>query len=340
MADPRPLTLAEALEAWLTVRSAGRGLSANTLRAYRRDIAAVAEQLAGPATGGDHEKPVDCVTVDQLTPEVVVRALAGIQHGGAAPATRARIHGTLAALCAHLVRQGHLTVDPMSAAGLERPKQPRSLPRYIERDTEVARVLAMASTSDPDGRMVWPERDIALAALLAGTGIRASELCGLRLRDLVLDIEDPYVRVTGKGGAARDCPLPAEVTATMEDYLVSRRQRTGRRARQDDLVWLNSRGEPLSPAALDHHVRRWYARAGVPLPRGAAAHAFRHTVAMQLINRGEPVNVVQALLGHASLSSTQIYIRAAGHHVREAAHGLPVRQQLRKIGHGGRAQPA
>jgi site-specific recombinase XerD len=148
----------------------------------------------------------------------------------------------------------------MSAAGLERPKQPRSLPRYIERDTEIARVLAMAATRDPAGRMVWPERDIALAALLAGTGIRAGELCGLRLRDLVL--------------------------------------------------------------------------------RGAAAHAFRHTVAMQLINRGEPVNVVQALLGHASLSSTQIYIRAAGHHVREAAHGLPVRQQLRKIGHGGGAQPA
>jgi site-specific recombinase XerD len=61
---------------------------------------------------------------------------------------------------------------------------------------------------------------------------------------------------------------------------------------------------------------------------------------MRLINRGEPVNVVQSLVGHASLSSTQIYIRAAGHHVREAAHGLPVRQQLRKIGPGGRAQPA
>jgi len=96
----------------------------------------------------------------------------------------------------------------MAAVGLERPKQPHSLPRYIERDTEVAKVLRAAATPDPKGRMVWPERDIALAALLVGTGMRARELCGLRIRDLVLDVDDPYVRVTGKGGAVRDCPIP------------------------------------------------------------------------------------------------------------------------------------
>ena len=329
----RSPTLAEALEGWLTLRSAGRGLSVNTLRAYRRDIAAVAERLGGPATVGAERPAAERVTVDQLNPAAVVAALGALQRAGAAPATRARVHGTLAALCAHLVRDGVLVVDPVAAVGLERPKQPRSLPRYIERDAEIARVLAMAATPDPRGRQVWPERDVAMAALLAGTGIRASELCGLRIRDLVLDVEDPYVRVTGKGGALRDCPLPPELAATLVTYLASRRGEAGRAPRRDDRVWLNSRGEPLTPAALDHHVRRWYARAGVPLPRGAATHAFRHTVAMQLVNRGEPVNVVQALLGHASLSSTQVYIRAAGHHVREAAHALPVRQQLRAIAH-------
>lgn len=326
-------TLAVALEDWLTVRSAGRGLSANTLRAYRRDIAMIAEQFAAK-NAKDGTPAIERVTVDKLTPAAVVRALAKIHDEGAAPATRARIHGTLAALCAHLVRQGHLRVDPMIAGGLERPKQPRSLPRYIERDTEIARVLRMAATPDPEGRNVWPERDIALAALLAGTGIRASELCGLRIRHLVLDVEEPYVRVTGKGGAVRDCPLPPEVADILEAYIASRHERTKRRAGRDAPVWLNGRGKPLTPSALDHHVRRWYERAKVPLPEGAAAHAFRHTVAMQLVNRGEPVSVVQALLGHASLSSTQIYIRAAGHHVREAAHALPIRQQLRKMGHG------
>jgi site-specific recombinase XerD len=255
---------------------------------------------------------------------------------GDAPATRARRHGTLDALCTYLVSQGHLRVTPAAESGLERPKQPRSLPRYVERDSEVAKAVAAAATAAPVGRGVWPERDVAIAALLAGTGIRASELCGLRIRDLVLDVEDPYVRVRGKGGAVRACPLPSEVVGILEEYLGSREERTKRAPGRNAPMWLNNRGRPLTPTALNYHVHRWFDRVGVPLPDGAATHAFRHTVAMQLINRGEPVNVVQALLGHASLNSTQIYIRAAGHHVRDAAHGLPIRQQLRRIGGRGR----
>jgi integrase/recombinase XerC len=268
------------------VRSAGRGLSANTLRAYRRDIAAVAEQFVDDDADDEDIPPAaDRVRVDELTPDAVVDALARLQHGGLAPATRARIHGTLAALCAHLVRQGDLRVDPMAESGLERPKQARSLPRYIERDAEIAKVLRAAVEPDPNARNAWPERDIALAAVLAGTGIRASELCRLRIRDLVLDVEDPYIRVTGKGRAVCDCPLAPEVVTTLEQYLESREERTKRHAGRNAPVWLNSRGQPLTTSALDYHVRGWYDRAGVPHPEGAATHAFRHTVAMQLINR-------------------------------------------------------
>src|ERR1019366_226732 len=201
----------------------------------------------------------------------------------------------------------------------------------IERDEEITRVLTAAGTTDPTGRLPWPERDLALAAVLVGTGARAGELCGIRIRDLVLDVDDPYVRVTGKGDVVRDCPLPAELVDAIQVYLASRLERTRRRARRADPLWLNNHGAPLTPATLDHYVCRWFSRAEVPLPAGAQAHAFRHTVAMQLVGRGEALNVVQALLGHASLRSTEIYIRAAGHHVREAAHMLPVRGQLRSI---------
>jgi integrase/recombinase XerD len=246
------------------------------------------------------------VRVDQLTPTAVVDALAAIQRSGAGPASRSRIHGTLEQLCRHLVHQGELRVDPCTVAGLERPKLPRSLSRYIERDDDISRVLAAAATPDPSGRMTWAERDLALAAVLAGTGTRASELCGVRFRDLVLDVEDPYVRVVGKGDVTRDCPLPPEVVLAIEAYLAGRRARTGRRPRLDEPVWLNNHGDSLTPAALDHYVRRWFARAGVPLPRGAQAQAFRHTVAMQLVGGGKALNVVQALLGHASLRSTEI----------------------------------
>jgi site-specific recombinase XerC len=202
----RSPTLATTLEDWLTVRSAGRGLSPNTARAYRADIAAVAGELAKPADGDDRPT-TERITVDQLTPDAVVRALAALQRAGRSAATRARIHGTLAGLCAHLVHKGQMSVDPLVAAGLERSKLPKSLPRYVERDTEIARVLIAAGTPDPTGRQPWPERDLALAAMLAGTGARASEVCGVRIRDLILDVEDPYVRVTGKG--RRGARLPA-----------------------------------------------------------------------------------------------------------------------------------
>ena len=116
-----------------------------------------------------------------------------------------------------------------------------------------------------------------------------------------------------------------------QDHLVSRQARIGTPARKKDPVFLNTRLAPLSTAALDHSVRGWFARAGVPLPPGAAAHAFRHTVAMQLIGLGESATVVQDLLGHASLSSTQVYTKAAGRHVRAAANALPVRHLMHPL---------
>jgi site-specific recombinase XerD len=330
MAPRRFPTLAEALDDWLTMRSAGRGLSPNTERAYRADLERVAQELAAPARDGDERLAVERITVAALKPQRLVDALAAIQRAKAAPATRSRIHGTLTQLCAHLVHQGVLAADPMTVAGLERPKLQKSLPRYIERDDDIARVLAAAGTADPDGRQVWPERDLALAAVLLGTAARAGEVCAMRFRDLVLDVEDPYVRVVGKGRVTRDCPLPQELVAAVEVYIMSRSKRIKREPRPRDPVWLNNKGNPLTPQALDHYVRRWFGRAGVPLPDGAQAHVFRHTVAMQLVGRGEALNVVQALLGHSSLRSTEIYIRAAGHHVREAAHTLPISGQLRR----------
>jgi site-specific recombinase XerC len=119
----------------------------------------------------DDRPPAERITVDQLTLGAVVRALAALQMAGRSPGTRARIHGTLAGLCARLVLHGQLSVDPLVAAGLERPKLPKSLPRYVERDIEIARVLIAAGTPDPTGRQPWPERDLALAAVLAGTAL-------------------------------------------------------------------------------------------------------------------------------------------------------------------------
>jgi site-specific recombinase XerD len=317
------------LEQWLTVKTAGRGLSPHTVRAYRADVATFAAHLQGvsPADRG----VADRVALSELTPGGVTVALSAVQAGGAADKTRARLHGTLTGLFAYLIQQGLLDQDPLLVAGVDRPKVGKRLPRYVDKPAEFARVIAAAATPDSGARDPWPQRDLALAGLLAGTAARAGEVCALTVGDLVLGGEEPYARVVGKGSVTRDCPLSPELVGVLQAYLTTRQARTGASARKKDVVFLNTRLAPLSTAALDHCVRRWFARADVPLPRGAAAHAFRHTVAMQLIGLGESATIVQDLLGHASLSSTQVYTKAAGRHVRAAANALPVRHLMQQL---------
>jgi len=329
MASPPPPTLAEAVEQWLTVKMAGRGLSPHTVRAYRTDVATFAAHLHGVSP--TDRNVASRVALSELSPPKVTAALSAIQAAGAAEKTRARLHGTLSGLFGYLIAQGLLAQNPLIAAGIDRPKLGRRLPRYVDKPAEFAQVIAAAAGPDPGAREPWPERDLALAGLLAGTAARAGEICALIVGDLVLGGEEPYVRVLGKGSVTRDCPLSPELVGVLESYLTTREARTGAPARKQDPVFLNTRMAPLSTAALDHAVRGWFARAGVPLPRGAAAHAFRHTVAMQLIGLGESATVVQDLLGHASLSSTQVYTKAAGRHVRAAANALPVRQLLHPV---------
>ena len=323
------MTLAEAVDEWLKVKTAGRGLSPHTLRAYRADIATFAAHLLG-AEARDRDA-AHRVYIADLTAPAVTRALSSLQRAGAADKTRGRLHGTLSGLFGYLIQQGTLTIDPLTAAGLERPKVARRLPRYIDKPSEFAKIITTTAAPDPAARDPWPERDLALAAVLAGTAARAGEICALTLGDVILDGEEPYLRVLGKGSVTRDCPLAADLVAILRSYLHTRQERTGKAARKKDPLFLNSRLEPMSTAVLDHHVRRWFTRAGVPLPPGAAAHAFRHTVAMQLIGLGESATVVQDLLGHASLSSTQIYTKAAGRHVRAAAGALPLHQVVRDL---------
>lgn len=208
---PRPQTLAEALEQWLQVKTAGRGLSPHTLRAYRTDIATLAAHLLRVADPGfvDDRRGADYVLVEDLSPDALTKALSSIEQAGAADKSRSRLIGTLRGLIAFLILRGVLAVDPLTATGIERPKAAERLPRYVEGDAEFARVIAAAARPADNARRPWPERDLALAVLLAATGARAAEVCGLRIEDLVLAVDEPYVRVVGKGSVDRDCYLAA-----------------------------------------------------------------------------------------------------------------------------------
>ena len=184
-----------------------------------------------------------------------------------------------------------------------------------------------------------------IAALLAGTGIRASELCGLRIRHLVLDVEEPYVRVTGKGGAVRDCPLPPEVATILEAYITTRHERTKRRAGRDAPVWLNGRGKPLTPSALDHHVRR-----KGHIKRKARQCALRRTAGSKVPSIpylrsgmepcGEPVTPPDARVGRrpvlavvmSGLLGAVISSRLAFETILTLASGLRARSPLAFLG--------
>jgi len=156
-------TLAEALEQWLTVKTAGRGLSPHTVRAYRADVATLAAHLHGVSP--TDRSVASRVALSGLTPAAVTAALSAIQASGAADKTRARLHGTLTGLFAYLIQQGLLEQDPLVAAGVDRPNLGKRLPRYVDKPAEFAQVIAAAATPDPEARDPWVERDLALAGV-------------------------------------------------------------------------------------------------------------------------------------------------------------------------------
>jgi len=219
VADPAPPTLAHAMEQWLTVKTAGRGLSPHTVRAYRADVATFAAHLSGVSP--TDRRVATRVALSQLSPAAVTAALSAIQAGGAADKTRARLHGTLTGLFGYLIQQGLLEKDPLVVAGVQRPKVGKRLPRYVDKPSEFAQVIQAAATPDPGARDPWAQRDLALAGLLAGTAARAGEVCALTVADLVLGGEEPYVRVIGKGSVTRDCPLSPELVGVLESYLTT-----------------------------------------------------------------------------------------------------------------------
>jgi site-specific recombinase XerD len=311
-------TLATLLDEWLDERQSDRGLSAHTEAAYRNDLRVLAERIAAPGDRAALER----LTAADLTTAAIRGALAELARDGRAPSSRNRVRSTTGSLCRWLVNRGLLLADP--TVEIDRPAQPRRLPVALT-DDELGAVLAAATSLDLAARLPWPERDRALVAVLAGAGLRASELCGVNLADLTWGSE-PTIRVRGKGSKERTVPLPPEVAATITAYLESRDQRVNAPTQQ--ALFLGNRGNRLQRRGLDHLVTSWFTRAGVRQPPGEAAHAFRHTYAVGLVANGAGLPAVQELLGHSNLATTSVYLRATAAHLHETVRAAPVRGLL------------
>jgi integrase/recombinase XerD len=286
----RRLGLHEAVDLFLDHVKVERGLARLTLEAYGRDLARFVVFLAERGRAD----------VDDIAPADVVDFLLALADAGLAARSRARTLVAVRGLCKHLVAERWLDADP--AALIDAPKMARRLPGVLG-ETAVTRLIA-APPDTPRGR-----RDAAMIELVYSSGLRVSELIGLPLADV--NLRGGYLRVTGKGGKTRIIPLNTAAQMRITRYLAEDRPGWLRDPDQRAL-FLTERGGPMTRQGFWKLLRGYALRADVRLPgAGVSPHKLRHSFATHLVEHGADLRAVQAMLGHADISTTQIYTQVS-----------------------------
>ncbi len=263
------------------------GLSANTLEAYRRDLEGLSRWLTAHGA-----------VLISATRADLLEYLSGCVAKGARPRTTARLLSSLRRFYGYLVREERIQADP--TAMIDSPKIGRPLPKSLTEE-QVEKLLATPDIATPLGL-----RDRAMLETLYATGLRVSELVGLTLSQVSLT--QGVVRVIGKGDKERLVPLGEEAVSWINRYLAEGRPALIKR-RSTDAVFATARGGPMTRQAFWHNLRQ-HARAA-DIHAALSPHTLRHAFATHLLNHGADLRVVQMLLGHSDLSTTQIYTHVA-----------------------------
>jgi integrase/recombinase XerD len=272
------------VDAYLTHLSSERRLAANSVESYARDLILLGRFAAGKGTAPE--------ALDRPALEGLVREL---MAEGRSPRSVARAIACFRGFYRFLVVDGQLRESP--AADLRPPRAWKTLPRYLSVD-EVDRLLAQPDVAAPRGL-----RDRALIELLYATGMRVSELVGLRTADMNLDAS--YLTCTGKGDKQRVVPIGDEAADWVRRYLRDGRPQLLKR-RTSVRLFVNARGGVALTRMGFWKLLKAYARqAGIATP--LSPHTLRHSFATHLLERGADLRAIQMMLGHASLSTTQIY---------------------------------
>jgi integrase/recombinase XerD len=286
--------LAEGLNEYLSTLVVDRGLANNTVLAYRRDLEDYISFLKGI-----EPQPAD---VDRYAGVLAERSLA--------PATIARKLAAVRGLHRFLVTEGRSDADPTRLLPAMRRADP--FPKALAVHQAIALVEA------PDLSTVAGRRDRALLEFLYGTGARVSEAVDLALPDL--DLVERTVILTGKGGRQRQVPLGGAAVTAITNWLPDRSDLAARVTRPDavdrDAVFLNLRGRRLSRQSAFRMVRFHAARVGID-PAAVSPHTLRHSAATHMVEAGADLRSVQVLLGHAKISTTQVYTRVSPQHLVE-----------------------
>ena len=277
-----------------------RGLSDNTVQAYRRDLLRYQEYLGSRGIGSLAE--VTRVDVEEFRRH--------LDHIGLAPASVTRCVVAVRNLHRFAVGSGQLQADV--TAGMSPGTRSRRLPKALSMD-QVESLLAAPDTSTVEGL-----RDAALLELLYGTGARVSEVCALDVDDIrrVLDDPDLGLRLIGKGDKERIVPLGSYAAKAVDAWLIRGRPAWAEIGNGEHALLLNTRGRRLSRQSAWAVIRRAGEAAGLDVEH-LSPHSLRHSYATHLLDGGADVRVVQELLGHSSVTTTQIYTLVTADHLRE-----------------------
>lgn len=277
-----------------------RGLSDNTVQAYRRDLLRYQEYLGSRGIGSLAE--VTRVDVEEFRRH--------LDHIGLAPASVTRCVVAVRNMHRFAVGSGQLQADV--TAGMSPGTRSRRLPKALSMD-QVESLLAAPDTSTVEGL-----RDAALLELLYGTGARVSEVCALDVDDIrpVLDDPDLGLRLIGKGDKERIVPLGSYAAKAVDAWLIRGRPAWAEIGNGEHALLLNTRGRRLSRQSAWAVIRRAGEAAGLDVEH-LSPHSLRHSYATHLLDGGADVRVVQELLGHSSVTTTQIYTLVTADHLRE-----------------------
>jgi integrase/recombinase XerD len=298
----RRLALDEAVDLFLDHIKVERGLARNTLTAYARDL--------GTLVGFLTER--GCADVDDVTTPLVTDYLIHLASTGLAARSRARALVAARGLFRHLIGERWLEADPTEL--IDAPRIAKRIPGVLG-ETAVATLIATPPDT-PRGR-----RDAAMIELAYASGLRVSELVSIAVADI--NLQHTFVRVTGKGQKTRLVPVNASARDKLARYLAEDRPGLVKDPSQR-AMFLTDRGRPMTRQGFWKALRTYAKRADIRMPGGGVSpHKLRHSFATHLVEHGADLRAVQAMLGHADISTTEIYTHVSRARVLEQARKHP-----------------
>jgi len=285
------------LDLYLDYLAVERGLAANTRASYSGDLMKFHSHVTEQGLG----------SWEEVGPAEVMGFLASLQGQGIASRSRARLLSTLRGFFKFLVREQHLTGNPVTR--LTSPRLRRYLPDVLSVE-DVERLLAGPNRATPQG-----QRDAAMLELLYATGLRVSELVAITMGRVNLEVG--FVIALGKGSKERIVPMGEVAAEALRGYILGARNRL-LRGRLSDALFVTSRGRAMTRQAFWKLVRQYTLRAGIQ--KRVTPHTLRHSFATHLLERGADLRSVQMMLGHADISTTQIYTHVARERLKRIHH--------------------